>query len=280
MASVRINEGDRVTTARFAQRLPGRRRRLLAMAIGLATASCPNGVAAQPAEPTGPPLPASAGAPEIRAQLTPRQYTTLSSEMAGRIDRIATRVGDHFRQGDVLVVFECAVPRAQVARAQAVVTQADKTYAINQRLVTLRSMGQLELDVSAAEVQKAKADLAGAEAVASKCSIAAPFSGVTVDQKAREFQYTTPGQALLDVLDDHALEVELIAPSRWLSWLKPGYAFQISIDETERTYPARITRLGGRVDPISQSIKVIGEITGEAPDLMAGMSGRATMTPP
>jgi hypothetical protein len=38
-------------------------------------------------------------------------------------------------------------------------------------------------------------------------------------------------------------------------------------------------RRGGRVDPVSQSIKVIGEITGDAPELMAGMSGRATITP-
>jgi RND family efflux transporter MFP subunit len=235
--------------------------------------------AAATAQPTAPSSP-NGGAPEIRAQISPVHYTTLSSEMAGRIDKIATRVGDHFRQGDVLIVFDCALPRAQVAKAQAVLTQGERTYEINRRLVALKSMGQLELDVSAAEVLKAKADLAAAESVASKCSIAAPFSGVTVEQKAREFQYTTPGQALLDILDDRALEVELIAPSHWLSWLKPGTAFQVKIDETDKTYPARVTRLGGRVDPVSQSIKVIGEITGDAPDLRAGMSGRATMTPP
>jgi membrane fusion protein, multidrug efflux system len=218
--------------------------------------------------------------PEIRAQLTPRQFTTLSSEMAARIDRITTRVGDHFQKGDVLIEFDCAVQRAQEAHARAVLTQAEKTYTIDQRLVALKSMGQLELDVAAAEVAKAKADVAASEAVTGKCTIAAPFSGVTVDQKARAFQYTTPGQALLDILDDHGLEIELIAPSRWLSWLKPGFQFQVHIDETDKTYPARITRLGGRVDPISQSIKVIGEITADAPELMAGMSGRASLTPP
>jgi membrane fusion protein, multidrug efflux system len=267
-----------VTAARFAQRLACGRW-LRALVTGLATALCAGAAAAQQSELTAPPSP-NGGAPEIRAQLIPLHYTTLSSEMAGRIDKIATRVGDHFRQGDVLVMFDCAVPRAQVARAQAVVTQGEKTLDINRRLVALKSMGQLELDVSAAEVLKAKADLVAAEAVASKCSIAAPFAGVTAEQKAREFQYTTPGQPLLDVLDDHTLEVELIAPSHWLSWLKPGYAFQVKIDETEKTYSARVTRLGGRVDPVSQSIKVIGEIIGDAPDLMAGMSGRATMTPP
>jgi membrane fusion protein (multidrug efflux system) len=154
---------------------------------------------------------------------------------------------------------------AQEDHARAVQMQAEKTYTIDQRLVALKSMGQLELDVAQAEVAKAKADVAASAAVTSKCTIAAPFAGLTVDQKARAFQYMTPGQPLLDILDDHGLEVELIAPSRWLSWLKVGYAFQVHIDETDRTYPAKITRLAGRVDPISQSIKVIGEITADAP---------------
>ncbi len=69
-------------------------------------------------------------------------------------------------------------------------------------------------------------------------------------------------------------------PSRWLGWLKPGYAFQVHIEETDKTYPAEITRVGGRVDPVSQTIKVFGKIRGDAADLMAGMSGRANIPPP
>lgn len=96
----------------------------------------------------------------------------------------------------------------------------------------------------------------------------------------QEFQYATPGQPLLEVFDDRSLEVELIAPSRWLAWLKPGYVFAIHVEETDKTYKAAITRVGGRVDPVSQTIKVFGEIQGEAGDLMAGMSGRANIAPP
>ena len=225
-------------------------------------------------------MPPLGDAAEIRAQLTARNYTTLSSETSARIDRIATRVGEHFRMGDVLIVFDCVTQRAQVARAKAIATQAEKTEAINQRLASLKSIGQLELDVSRAEVEKAKADLAIAAAAASKCEIAAPFNGITVEQKAQEFQYATPGQPLLEVLDDRSLEVELIAPSRWLGWLKPGYGFAVHIDETDKTYPAEITRVGGRVDPVSQTIKVFGEIRGDAAELMAGMSGRANIPPP
>jgi membrane fusion protein, multidrug efflux system len=227
-----------------------------------------------------PDLPPESDGPEIRAQLTARQFTTLSGELAARIDKIATRVGDRFKKGDVLVVFDCAVQRAQLAHARAVLFGADKTYAINQRLQALKSTGQLEVEVSLAEVQKAKADVAAAEATVSKCEIPAPFSGVTVDQKAREFQYATPGQPLLEILDDTTLEIELIAPSRWLDRLKPGSAFELHIDETNRNFSARVDRLAGRVDPVSQSIKVIGTITSSTEGLVPGMSGRAVFSEP
>jgi RND family efflux transporter MFP subunit len=200
--------------------------------------------------------------------------------MSGRIDHMTTKVGEHFQKDDVLITFDCTIQRAQEARARAVLLKATKTYAIDQRLVALKSMGQLELDIADAEVQSAAADVAAAKVLTSRCSIAAPFSGVTVEQKAREFQYTTQGQALLDILDDRDLDVELIAPSLWLTWLKLGYVFTVHIDETNKTYPVQITRLGGRVDPVSQSIKVIGKITVDAPELMAGMSGRANLEPP
>lgn len=237
----------------------------------------PGGAQAQSSLDSMPPL---GGAAEIRAQLTARSYTTLSSEASARIDRIDTRVGEHFKKGDLLIAFDCVTQRAQVARARAVATQAEKTAGINLRLASLKSIGQLELDISRAEVEKAKAELAIADAAASKCEIAAPFNGITAEQKAQEFQYATPGQPLLEILDDRSLEVELIAPSRWLAWLKPGYAFQVHIEETDKTYPAEITRVGGRVDPVSQTIKVFGEIRGDATELMAGMSGRANIPPP
>lgn len=234
---------------------------------------CAHGQARQPTE-------SGSVTPEIRAQLTPRQFTTLSSELAARIDRIAAQVGERFKAGDTLVEFDCALQKAQLARTRAVMVQAEKTYAINLRLQQLKSIGQLELDVSGAEVQKAKADVTAAQATVSKCSIEAPFSGVTAEQKAREFQYATPGQPLLEIVDDRQLEVELIAPSRWIAWLKPGTTFDIYVDETGRTHRAQIDRLGGRVDPVSQSIKVIGHVTDNSDGLLPGMSGRALLAPP
>jgi hypothetical protein len=41
-----------------------------------------------------------------------------------------------------------------------------------------------------------------------------------------------------------------------------------------------LTRVGARIDPISQSVKVTGAIGGHFPELTAGMSGRVLLTPP
>jgi RND family efflux transporter MFP subunit len=216
----------------------------------------------------------------IRAQLVPRAFTTLSSETAARVDRISHRAGEHFQKGETLVEFDCVAQHAQVAKARAVLKAAEKTYAINKRLFDMKSLSGLELEVSAAEIEKAKADVAIADATQSKCTVEAPFAGVVVDQKAREFQYTTPGQPLLEIVDDHALELEFIVPSAWLRWLKAGFAFSVAVDETGKTYHAHVELLGGRVDPVSESIKVTGTIDGDAQDLMPGMSGRVLMAPP
>ena len=216
----------------------------------------------------------------VRAQLVPRAFTTLSSETAARVDRISHRAGEHFQKGETLVEFDCVTQRAQVAKARAVLKAAEKTYAINKRLFDMKSLSGLELEVSAAEIDKAKADVAMADAMQSKCVVEAPFTGVVVDQKAREFQYTTPGQPLLEIVDDKALELEFIVPSAWLRWLKTGYAFSVAVDETGKTYHAHVELLGGRVDPVSESIKVTGTIDGDAQDLMPGMSGRVVMAPP
>lgn len=217
---------------------------------------------------------------EIRAQLTPRRYTTLSAEIGAKVSRIGVVEGEHFKAGQSLVSFDCSVQQAQLNKARAALQSSEKTWSANRRLAELNSVGKVELDVSEAEVAKAKAELASNSAILAKCSVAAPFGGRVAEQKVREQQYVQPGQPLLEILDDSVLELEFIVPSKWLLWLKPGYAFRVAIDETGKTYPAKVQRIGARIDPASQSIKLSAAIDGKFNELIAGMSGRVTLTPP
>lgn len=217
---------------------------------------------------------------DIRAQLSPRRFTTLASEIGAKINRLPVAEGGAFKQGQVLVSFDCSLQQAQLSKARAGLSAADKTWTANKRLSELNSIGRVELDVSESEVMKNRAEVSLMSTMLGKCSIAAPFSGRVAEQKLREQQFAQPGQAILDIIDDSVLEVEFLAPSRWLAWVKPDYPLQIKIDETGKSYPARIKRIGARVDPVSQSIKLVAAIDGHFPDLMAGMSGRIDLAPP
>lgn len=211
---------------------------------------------------------------DIRAQLTARRFTTLAAEVGAKINHLPLHEGTRFKTGQVLVRFDCSLQQTQLNKSQAALAGAAATWNANKRLLELNSIGKVELDVSEAEVQKNAAEVASMKAILAKCSIAAPFSGFISERKVREQQYVQAGQVLMEIIDDSALELEFIAPSRWLAWLKPGLAFKMAVDETGRAYPAKVLRLGGKVDPVSQSIKVTAVIDGKFPDLLTGMSGR------
>jgi membrane fusion protein, multidrug efflux system len=247
---------------------------------GVFAQSSPAGAsAAKPA--TVPPASAPAVARyDIRAQLMPRRYTTVAAEIGAKIAAMPVSEGGAFKPGQILVQFDCALQKAQLDKAEAELEGAEQTLKSNLRLEELNSVGQLELDLSKSAVNKAKADVNANKAVLTKCQVLAPFAGRIAEQKVREQQYVQPGQAMLDILDDSSLELEFLIPSVWMRWLKIGSAFEVQIDETRKTYPARFTRLGARVDPVSQSIKVAASIQGRFPELMAGMSGKVLINPP
>ena len=217
---------------------------------------------------------------EIRAQLAPHRYTTLAAEIGAKISSLPVQEGGSFKAGQSLVSFECSLQQAQLNKASATLTGADKIWAANKRLAELNSIGKVELDLSEVEVLKNQSEVAAMSTMLSKCSIAAPFSGRVAEQKVREQQFVQPGQAILDIIDDSVLEIEFLVPSKWLAWIKPGYAFRVSIDETRKGYPAKVQRIGARVDPVSQSVKVVATISGKFPELIAGMSGRVNLVAP
>ena len=217
---------------------------------------------------------------EIRAQLSPRRFTTLATEIGARIRRLPVAESGRFRSGHLLVAFDCSIQQAQLDRSRAEMEATEKVLAANEQLDKFNSIGKVDLETSRSAFLKAKADVALADASLKKCDIRAPYDGRITEMKVREQQYVQPGQPLMEIIDDSTLELEFIVPSRWMAWLKPGVPFSVTIDETGRSYPARFTRIGAKVDPASMSVKVAGQIEGAHKDLMAGMSGVVVAHPP
>ena len=229
----------------------------------------PSGSGASPGSPT------LAATPPVRVLLMPARETTLVAQMVGRIDKLGGELGSGFRQGTPLVVFDCTEQQARLRMADAEHDASRQQHETKLRLQGLNAAGDAEVQLAATAVARAQAQVELARQQASLCRIDAPFSGRIVKLHVRTFQGVAVGQPLLELVSAGPPKLKLNAPSRWLSWLKPGVAFDIAIDETGRSYPAVVTAVNARVDAVSQSIEVEGIVRGAHADLLVGMSGTA-----
>lgn len=212
----------------------------------------------------------------IRIQLSALRQTTLSAELAAKISLLDIKEGDSFKQGQTLVAFDCSWFAEQLNKAEAASEAARLTASVNRRLGELNAISALEVEQSVAKAKEADADAAAMRVTVSKCDVTAPFAGRVAKVHAEPYQYVTQGKPLLDILDSRTLEVKLLVPSRWLTWITAGTRFDVRIDDLGRTYPARVTRLGALIDPVSQTVSLAGEIEGVRQELLPGMSGWAS----
>lgn len=212
----------------------------------------------------------------IQIVLVPRVESTLSSQISAKIKDISVDEGEAFKINQHLITFDCEVLTAERRKAQAEHQGAQKKLQTNRRLNQLQSISKLEVDLAEAEYLAAKAELERIEEMIKYCIIKAPFNGRVVEKLVNPYESVPEGQPLIKILDDTSLKIELFVPSSWLSWLRVGTKFTVLIEETGDTYPAKVKTVGANIDAVSQSLKIIGELDGDFPELIAGMGGQAT----
>lgn len=212
----------------------------------------------------------------IRIQLVPREQVDLSSEISARVAALPFRDGDAFRAGQTLIALDCALYLAQLHKAQAEADGARELWEVNQRLAQLHSVGELEVTQSDAKMKASAAEVVYVQATVNKCSISVPFEGRVLKRTASPQQFSEAGKPLLTIVDTGHLELKMIVPSKWLPALKRGHPLAVQIAEVGKSYPARIARIGARVDPVTLTVDVTAELTKTAPELLPGMSGWAT----
>ncbi|MCG8325719.1 MAG: efflux RND transporter periplasmic adaptor subunit [Thiotrichales bacterium] len=210
----------------------------------------------------------------IRGLIKPNTKAAISSEIAAQIEKMPYREGQRFNKGDVLIKFDCSLYHAALASSKATYEASQKRLENNKQLVALDALSNIELELSEIDVKKNRAEMEAARINTSRCRIKAPFNGRVIETVVNKYESVARDQELLSILDDRDLIIELIVPSKWLTWLKEGMNFSFAVDETGKRYSAAVSQLGAVVDPVSQTIRITGRFT-ETVDVLSGMSGTA-----
>lgn len=208
----------------------------------------------------------------IKGQLQPVKYATISSEIDGSIIAINVSDSDSFAKDDTLVEFRCNVERAQLKKAAAI-QKADKARVdVNTRLEKLSSISELDYKLALFKAEESVADVAVITERVKYCKITAPYSGVVEEVLRKNNEYVNRGDPVVKILNDSVLEIELLVPSEWITWLKNGTKFDVNVSELNTSYQAEITNIGAKIDPVSQSIKIKGAIINKEKILKPGIS--------
>lgn len=215
-------------------------------------------------------------ADNVRGLIKPVEKAIISSEIAAKIKSIPFKSGDSFKKGDLLVNFDCSFYRADMASADAAYKSKQKIYENNKQLLALNAMSEIDVDISKSEVEIARAERTMRTIRVNQCKIKAPYSGRVIEVAINEYETVPSDKEILSILNDKDLEIELIVPSNWLNWLTVGESFSFQIDETGKTLDAKVSKMGAVVDPVSQTIKLIGTFNDKQLDgVLSGMSGTA-----
>lgn len=213
----------------------------------------------------------------VEAVLVPRRATVISSSQDGKIAEIPFENGDVFKAGDILVQYDCADLEAEreIAGMQKKLT-GKKKEGVN-RLFKLDIISDVDRLSVETEDQQATAKVTLYQSRLDSCTIRAQFDGRVTKRLANSGEYTRTDRVLMEVASDEPLQAQFLLPSKWLRWVNTGAPLTVSINETERKYPATVSRLYGEIDPVSQSIQMVATLDVYTDPLLPGMSGKAVL---
>lgn len=149
------------------------------------------------------------------------KQSTVAAQISGRVVDVRFDAGDRVKQGEVIVRIDerevsdaAASAQAQLAQAQATLTNAKAHYERTRQLFDQKFVSQAALDSAFAEYRAAQAQLEAAAANASRAAtvkgfatVAAPYSGVVAARHVELGETVTPGKPLMTGFDPRDLRV-------------------------------------------------------------------------
>jgi len=102
-----------------------------------------------------------------------------------------------------------------------------------------------------------------------KYTISAPFSGVLTEALVTEGSLVRSGQKLGEFIRTDVYELEVAVSKTYSDLLKVGEVVELVNLERTKNYEGKVTRINGRIDQATQTIKAYIEVS--HPDLREGM---------
>lgn len=211
----------------------------------------------------------------VRGIVSPMHSAELRVNLRARVARTPFKTGESFKKGETLILFDCSEQKADVAAAYASLAAAKSKHTSDLEMLKHQAIGELDVDLSKAQMNEAAAISRAARARTKYCEIKAPYAGRVASLFIKEYETPTPEQPLMKIVGSQDLELQLVVPSKWLAWIAKGTSFEFYVDETGIQHTAKVVRVGAEVDAVSRTVEIFGAFDEVPKSVLPGMSGAA-----
>ena len=184
-----------------------------------------------------------------------------SVDITAKVSNLVTAVrfaeGQRVRKGDLLVELDGSQARAELAIAEAAVTESRSQYKRSRELYTTKVLSDAQLDQIEAALKGNEARVAVAQAKLRDTMIHAPFAGRVGLRRVSLGSLVNPGTVITTLDDTATIKLDFTVPETYLSALTPGLPITaLSIAYPGKTFEGKVSSVDSRVDPSTRSVIV------------------------
>lgn len=202
----------------------------------------------------------------------------VASEVAGRIQEIGFREGQHVKAGDVLVQLDAALVKASLDETEARLDLAMANFDRAQRLQKSGSGTARALDEAQAELNTARALLNSQRVQIAKHTITAPFDGVVGLRTVSNGAYIAVGTELVNLEKIDTLKLDFKVPETQLSSIAENQTVAITLDALPgRSFTGTIYAIDPMVDINGRSLSVRARLDNKDLELRPGLFARVVV---
>ena len=216
---------------------------------------------------------------EVVGNLRASVGANLAAEVGGLVSAIHFESGKTVKAGQLLVQLNTGPLTAQLEQLKAAAALAEQTYQRDLAQLKAEAISQAAVDVDAANVKSARAQIAAQQATIAQKAIRAPFAGRLGIRQVDLGQYIAPGTPLVSLQQLDPMYLDFSVPQSQLGLLRLGETIAVlSNARPGQTFSGKIAAIEPQIDTATRNVKVRAAIPNPRGELLPGMFATATIS--
>jgi membrane fusion protein (multidrug efflux system) len=185
------------------------------------------------------------------------QEADIAADEGGRIKSFVKDKGDYVREGEVIVVLDNDVLKANLDAAKAQYDMAETNFKKQEEIYRQKVTSEIQYLNAKYERDGAKANYELIKSRYDRTFIKAPFSGILDNKYIEEGEFAAPGLPIISLVSIDKIKVQAGVPENYVSSVKGGNNVQVVFNDLGgETFQDKISYVGSSVNTDNRTFPI------------------------